>query len=413
MDEYKIAQEPSIIEETIIGCLLLNDNLLNEFYLQPKHFLNNNNRILISKILDIKNEVGKVDLILLCTKLSDDTYLQTLAMEYVTNISSISQFHWYQEKQEEIYKGYMINQIINKYNNKKLDYNDMVLEINKINNESNSNDDSCSTMLSGREIFELITTNTNELKFEYYNDILSPLKLPMNAVHLISARTSQGKSALSLNFCNDLSKNYKCLYFNMEMTEKELYERLTSINSCIPIDDFKKVKDLPANRQQAIWDGIGEIRKRKIKIYNGSKNIKALRSILTKESQKEHCIAFIDYIGYVTGSNGLNDRERIGEVVREIQTMTKDLNITIFIVAQINREGDDVPTLVHLKDSGELEQSAHCVMIIHNPDKDNPTNLTPNVEIRVPKNRSGRLGKLEMVFNKPTQKFIPVIRSGN
>ena len=395
--------EQNIVEETIIGCLLMNDKLLNEFYLQPKHFLNDNNRIILSKILDINKEQGKVDIVLLCERLTDN-YLQTLAMDYVENLISITEFHAYQEKQEEIYKGYSINKVIEKFNSKKISYEEMIDKINKINLECNKNTDSSNAMLSGKEIFELITTNSNELVFDYYQDMQRILKLPMNTVNLVAARTSQGKSALSLNLCNDLSKNYKCLYFNMEMTEKELYQRLTSINCGVPINDFYKINDKNADR---IWRGIEEVKKRNIKIYNGSKNVKALRTILTKESKKEHCIAFIDYIGYVYGSNGQNDRERIGEVVREIQTMTKDLNITVFIIAQINRNGNEEPSLVNLKDSGELEQTAHCVMIIHNQDKDT-SNQTPQVKILIPKNRSGKLGRIEMVFDKPTQRFIPI-----
>lgn len=394
--------EPSIVEETIIGCLLTNDKLLNEFYLQPKHFLNDNNRVIISKILDLKKEGSNVDIVLLCERLQD-TYLQTLAMDYVENLVSVSDFHSYQEKQEEIYKGHSITMIIGKFKDKKINYNEMIEKINKINGECNKNNNG-STMLSGQEIFELITTNSNELVFDYYQDMQRTLKLPMNTVNLIAARTSQGKSALSLNFCNDLSKKYKCLYFNMEMTEKELYQRLTSINCGIPINDFYNIN---LSNNDRIWKGIEEVKKRNIKIYNGSKNVKALRTILTKESKKEHCIAFIDYIGYVYGSNGQNDRERIGEVVREIQTMTKDLNITVFIVAQINRNGNEEPSLVNLKDSGELEQTAHCVMIIHNQEKDIKVQ-SPQVKILIPKNRSGKLGRIEMVFDKPTQRFIPI-----
>lgn len=396
-------QEPSIVEETIIGCLLTNDKLLSEFYLQPKHFLNDNNKVIIGKILDLKKEGSKVDIVILCEKLQD-TYLQSIAMDYVVNLVNTSGFHWYQEKQEERYKGYQISSITDKFKDKKISYQEMIDGINKINNEFNKSSDE-NSLLSGKEIFDLITTNSNELVFDYYADMQQTLKLPINTVNLIAARTSQGKSALSLNFCNDLSKKYKCLYFNMEMTEKELYQRLTSINCGIPINDFYKANSSNSDR---IWKGIEEVKKRNIKIYNGSKNVKALRTILTKESKQEHCIAFIDYIGYVYGSNGQNDRERIGEVVREIQTMTKDLNITVFIVAQINRDGNDAPSLVNLKDSGELEQTAHCVMIIHNPDKDNPNNQTPEVKILVPKNRSGKLGSLKMVFDKPTQRFIPI-----
>ena len=394
--------EPSIIEETIIGCLLTNDKLLSEFYLQPKHFLNDNNKVIVGKILDLKKEGSKVDIVILCERLQDE-YLSSLAMEYVTNLVALSNFHDYQEKQEERYKGNAISFVMDKFKDKKISYNEMIDAINSINGDCNKSLGNDNSMLSGKEIFELITTNSNELIFDYYADLQQTLKLPINTVNLIAARTSQGKSALSLNFCNDLSKKYKCLYFNMEMTEKELYQRLTSINSGIPINDF--YNNLNSDR---IWHGIEEVRKRNIKIYNGSKNVKALRTILTKESKQEHCIAFIDYIGYVYGSNGQNDRERIGEVVREIQTMTKDLNITVFIVAQINRDGNDAPSLVNLKDSGELEQTAHCVMIIHNPDKDNPNNQTPEVKILVPKNRSGKLGSLKMVFDKPTQRFIPI-----
>lgn len=396
--------EPSIVEETIIGCLLTNDKLLSEFYLQPKHFLNDNNKVIVGKILDLKKEGSNIDIVMLCERLQD-AYLSNLAMDYVTNLVDVSNFHWYQEKQEERYKGNAISLVMDKFKNKKISYNDMIDKINHINGECTNNNDEENSLLSGKEIFELISTNTNELEFDYYRDMQQTLKLPMNTVNLIAARTSQGKSALSLNFCNDLSKKYKCLYFNMEMTEKELYQRLTSINSGVPINDFYNINSSNSDR---IWRGIEQVKKRNIKIYNGSKNVKALRTILTKESKKEHCIAFIDYIGYVYGSNGQNDRERIGEVVREIQTMTKDLNITVFIVAQINRDGNDAPSLVNLKDSGELEQTAHCVMIIHNPDKDNPNNQTPEVKILVPKNRSGRLGSLKMVFDKPTQRFIPI-----
>lgn len=399
--------EPSIVEQTIIGCLLTNDKLLKEFYLQPKHFINDYNKIILGKILDIKKEQGKVDIVLLCERLTDN-YLQTLAMDYVENLVAINEFHAYQEKQEEIYKGYSINQVVEKFNNKKISYEEMMEKINKINAECNKNNDNTNTMLSGKEIFDLITTNSNELVFDYYQDMQRILKLPMNTVNLVAARTSQGKSALSLNLCNDLSKNYKCLYFNMEMTEKELYQRLTSINCGVPINDFYKISDKNSDR---IWRGIEEVKKRNIKIYNGSKNVKALRTILTKESKKEHCVAFIDYIGYVYGSNGQNDRERIGEVVREIQTMTKDLNITVFIIAQINRNGNEEPSLVNLKDSGELEQTAHCVMIIHNQDKDT-SNQTPQVKILIPKNRSGKLGRIEMIFDKPTQRFIPIRKEG-
>lgn len=87
--------------------------------------------------------------------------------------------------------------------------------------------------------------------------------------------------------------------------------------------------------------------------------------------------------------------------------MTKDLDITVFMIAQINRSGEEnsEPNLTNLKDSGELEQTAHCVMIIHRVDKD-ITNQTPEVKLLIPKNRSGELFSWRMTFDKPTQRFL-------
>ena len=113
---------------------------------------------------------------------------------------------------------------------------------------------------------------------------------------------------------------------------------------------------------------------------------------------------FIDYVGYVSTRKRQNDRERVGEVTRELQIMTKDFNCTIFLLAQINREGTEAPTLTNLKDSGELEQSGHSVLFLHNPSND-INDQTPEYDLIVAKNRSGRLGKLKIMFYKAIQRF--------
>ena len=332
--------------------------------------------------------------------------MQTFAMACMQNVITPSSFSFYQEKQEERYKGRMIQDKVQDYEEKKLTYDELMIEINKINNECSSPTDSSATMLGEDEIYELITTEKSLLDFNKFRFLQNQLGLQQNTVNVIAARTSQGKSAFALNLMNDLSDKYKCLYFNMEMTEKEIYQRLVSINSQVPINDFPKGK-----QDGRVWEAIRKVRNKNIKIYQGSKNVKGLRTILTKESRKEHCVAFIDYVGYVSSNkSNQNDRERIGEVVREIQLMSKELNITVFLIAQINREGNDAPSLVNLKDSGELEQTAHCVMMIHNPNKDDIANQEPIIELHIPKNRSGQLFKLQLCFRKPTQTFLGIQR---
>lgn len=228
-----------------------------------------------------------------------------------------------------------------------------------------------------------------------------------NGIHVISARPSVGKSAFAINFMNDLSRKYKCIYLNMEMNEQKIYQRMVSCESGVPIEQFNQ---LDRNKSIIIKDAIRRINKRNYQIMNGSKSVKSIKSIISKESKEEHTILFIDYIGYVTNGKNQNDRERIGNVVRELQLMTKDYDVTMFMLAQINRDGNDEPTMINLKDSGEIEQSAETVLILHNPSKD-LNEEQPIYTVLVPKNRNGRQGKMDILFDKKCQRFIEIENS--
>ena len=387
------------LEKAILSCVLQKPSLINESYLEPKHFLNNDNSKFYKFCQIFYKQTNNLDINLMNTKMKNKDRFLDYYMELINIEPSASLFYNYQEKQEEVYKAYAINQIMISFNNQDLDYEKMMSEINKVNGEFIKTNDK--NKLTPEEVVELITTDKSILVFEKFNQLQKKVNFLQNTVNVIAARTSVGKSGLALNLFNDLSENYKCLYFNMEMTEKEVYQRLISMNTNIPIDHFKQ----PSERQlKLINESARELYKRKIRIVNGSKSIKALKNIIVREQKEEHLIVFIDYIGYVYTKSTHNDRERIGEALRELQILSKDYNVTLFILAQINREGNTEPTLVNLKDSGELEQTAHAVLILHNP-TNNLNDENPTLKLMIPKNRNGKTGYLEMKYQKNIQKF--------
>ena len=124
-------------------------------------------------------------------------------------------------------------------------------------------------------------------------------------------------------------------------------------------------------------------------VVQGSKTIKSIKSKIIREQRDGHLIVFIDYVGYVKGKVNQNDRERIGEIVREFNDITKDYNCTIFLVAQINRNGSDKPTMQDLKDSGELEQTADTIILIHDQHPEITKSVKP-IDLMIPKCRGGK-----------------------
>ena len=142
-------------------------------------------------------------------------------------------------------------------------------------------------------------------------------------------------------------------------------------------------------------------------------SISSIEKLIIREKRKrdnhdKHVILFIDYLGYIkSNERNMNDRERMGNIVRALQTMTKDYSCTIFLLAQINREGAENPSMQNLKDTGELEQSGHCILILNDMNTgETMLEDTHRMKVYVAKNRSGkRGGNLYFHFHRSTQSF--------
>lgn len=386
------------VERALLSIMLIDPKTIDECSLESKHFINPVNRRAYEILKKYYAENGDIAIGAMCAEVKDAgqfvDYCMALSDEYISS----GNFHFLMEKQEEAYKKNQIVKIADSLLNGDVSYTEVVEKIRTISSEFvNVND---YHKPKPQEIYDLITTDRAKIRFRDL-DCLNRVGLLENTLNVIAARPSVGKTGFALNMINDLSNHYKCIYLNMEMTEKEIYERLTSINSAVPINRFTRLEDNEINK---INHALTLLYNKKIKIYNGSKSLKAVRAILTREQREGHCIIFIDHIGYVTTGKRQSDTERIGEAVREIQKMTKDLNVTVFLLAHINRAGTDAPTVNFLKDSGELEQSAHVVMLLHNPSED-IEEVTSTIQLIVDKNRSGKRGKIDLEYQKTTQIF--------
>ena len=381
-------------EGYLIACLMLMPRLFDELLLEEKHFLKYGKVLHQAKLLYLKYKTIQVNEL---TDAQDVASIDKIA-EWINSVASVAEFTYYQEKQLEIYKNYKIQTYSRLLETKEIDLQEFTDKISKLSKENIT----LELSRTEEDIYKLITTDTNYIKFDVFTELGTKVKFIQNTFNIIAARPSVGKSAFALNLISDLSSNYKCLYFNMEMTEKEMYQRLVSLDTGVPIKFFSEPSK---NQVKLITDSIHKFVSRKIKIINGSKSLQSMKNIIINEQKEEHLIVFIDYIGYITLSQKLTDRERIGEITRELQMLTKDYNITIFCLAQINREGTSEPTKENLKDSGELEQSAHSILLLHNNSPEPLKAPDPEIKLIVAKNRSGQTGFITMTFHKEIQKF--------
>lgn len=386
------------IERNILSILLVEPDMMKECSLLPKHFLDKRCRRAYQIFQEFYAKNQTLDIFGMAEIVTNEAFFTDFCIDLMDQYSSKANFQWYIDLQEEHWRTQTLHDLAGQLQNGKLNGTEFIESIQKIQNDVLPANNGY--LLPEEDIYHLVTQTDERLHMRVFNWVEKKIGIVKHTLNVIAARPGCGKTAFALNLMNDLSSEYKCIYFNMEMTEKELYQRLVSINSSIPINRFSQMDEHESEKMKQF---IRPLSKKKIRIINGSKSIRSIRKILVKEQRDSHVVVFIDHVGYVKAERtGINDRERIGEVVRELQLMTKDLDITLFLLAHINRAGTDRPENENLKDSGELEQSAHVVMILHNT-SDDPSDMTPRLDLVLGKNRSGRIGKIELEFMKATQ----------
>ena len=156
-----------------------------------------------------------------------------------------------------------------------------------------------------------------------------------------------------------------------------------------------------------------------------------------KAKEPDLGLIVVDYIGLITTTTKTKSESRQLEVQLISQTLKKlalDLDVPIIGVAQLNRNVENrggEPQLSDLRESGSIEQDADIVMMLHEKKfttgketsknviaqhnaevlkaEENATGANSDdlklVDLFIRKNRSGKMGRVPLLFRKNRCKF--------
>lgn len=402
MDQLSI----SLIEESIIGCLYLKPKLIEEVFIKEEYFTNTYNRTVFKLTLEFYKINKKLDILLIFQEYQK--YLTNNFPVYINNtmnqIASTAMFNDYQEKLFEIYKNNLIVKYVDKFKKQDINQEQLFEYLDKIKSMvSGKNYD----FLSAEEIYHIITKEDKQIKFRL-NSLSNLIKLTEHDFVVIGARPGVGKTGFALNLLEDISKNYKCLYFNLEMSEQQVLRRLVSINSKVPMSDLLDPKSEYQSR--LIKESSVDIANKKLRIFTSIQTTSSIKQTIIRESKEEHVVVFIDYVGLIASySKNKSIYENLTGIVKELRQISMNFDCTIIALAQINRNGEskNAPMLSDLKDSGELEQSAVSVILLHNENATKEVQKEiEDLDLIVAKNRNGRTGTIKAKYNQFNQQIF-------
>jgi replicative DNA helicase len=229
---------------------------------------------------------------------------------------------------------------------------------------------------------------------------------------VFGARPSVGKTALATQCARELAAaGHPVAIFSLEMTSQEIAQRLLCAAGEIELNnvrygllkktfgedlmkEFLKLEPLPIwiEDTPALTCFDFRAKARRVTLKRGIK------------------VIFVDYLQLMR-STSLRAREsraiEVAEISMTLKATAKELGVTIVACAQLGRDADRTatPHMSDLKESGQIEQDADVIALLHRPDKD-----SDEVKLIIAKQRNGPTGSIPLRFEREYARFHNVTK---
>lgn len=225
-------------------------------------------------------------------------------------------------------------------------------------------------------------------------------------VIVIGARPSVGKSAFVTQITSNLSEQGKRIgFYNLEMKEKQIYERFAASQSGIGLTRIRKAKKFLGDEQERFDKANKALEgKDNIVITTGSKSVSEIRF---ESRHMGYDIIIIDYLQLLKADKEYrgNRYAEVGAISKSIKSLAMELNIPIIALSQLNRVSEaretKEPTMAELRETGDIEQDASVIILMWNLSQDDRSKKGCKVE----KQRQGETGKVVLKFNGDLMQF--------
>ena len=209
---------------------------------------------------------------------------------------------------------------------------------------------------------------------------------------VVGGRPKMGKTHLMISMLRNVARIHDkpTLFVSAEMNEMQIGERIASSEA----DLGETAQDVVSAREGILgrWEDIPIYFDDKPKSLGA-----ALMSIRMQKRNLDISAAAIDYLQLLKLPQSTSRERQVAEASSAFKRLSMELNIPIFVVAQLNRSCEfrenKRPILSDLRDSGQIEQDADAVVFVYRHcvyDTDYPG--TDEAEVIVRAQRNGPTG---------------------
>jgi replicative DNA helicase len=432
MNEYIIPDHDLDAEQSLLASLIINNKFFDDCeFLAPEEFYKTAHQQIYRAMLTMRAKSEAVDLVSLVSHLRNKKILTECGgAAYLSKLVDTSTVFFCREYVRIIKQAYITRET---------KYRCMSILSSDLKGEALA-EKACADILSVKtdqqddaikrvrdiviEHIERIANANTQTQGAYYKTgfpgIDRALRIMDGKLIIIAGRPGMGKTSLAVSMARNLDRLGVVVGFlSIEMPENEIMDRWLSMESGIDsakfgrygamqtedIDMLTRAGERIFNTSQKLIDG------------SGSLDIADVERKCRKMVRQGAEVIFIDQLSQI-GNRQIKAGEKTAlftENTTRIARLKKELNIPIFLLAQLNREmrtrSNKEPVLSDLKQSGQIEEDADAVLFVHRPEMyaENPQEksaLHGITILKLAKNRAGPVYRDDRIlFDHPTTYF--------
>jgi replicative DNA helicase len=220
----------------------------------------------------------------------------------------------------------------------------------------------------------------------------------------IAARPGMGKTSFACQIAFNVAKNgYKTAFLSLEMTRESILERMFCAEYRVSADELLK-GDVSQKTIALLKQFMIDSSNLKIQIIDDYCFTENELFTLIEHLQFRPDVLFLDHIQHIRSSSKKSNYECLTEYFRYMKELSMRYQMAVVVLSQINRSGEENPTLANLKGTGGIEEMSDYVFLM-NPHKDFEVVNGKNYSISIAKNRFGSVKKKDMYFNGEQTRF--------
>ena len=403
-----------LAEKSVIGCLLMDNKELYKVYdtLKPDMFHDPVLKEIYREIVKMYDIGQPANLVTIAQAVESESYTRQYIGQILKECALLpltsAELKSYGNSIVKDYKAETLRKILSQtqVSAAGVEYQiaDLIQELESLKRSEKSKSKKLSTIVGDYE--DQYFREKKEAKlytgFSKLDDITGGLE--GGDVIVIGARPGVGKSAFTSQIILEMAKAGKRIgFYNLEMSEKQVYERLLSNQSGIRLNRIRRAIQFLGDEKERFDKANRTLEGMDILVSSGTKSVSEIRNEC--RHQELDCI-IIDYLQLVRADTRYQSRaSEVGAISKAIKALAMELNVPIIALSQLNRTSEmretKEPTMGELREAGDIEQDASIIILLWNLDNEDKTRKG----LKVDKNRQGELGKIVYRFDGNEMRF--------